>query len=96
MSEGFRVLAAPDPDPADQAAPPRPDMAKPAGIPEDFGDHMRLLCDLLALSFQMDLTRIGTFMVTWQDRPFWWVGPSGKDRVLFWVPWTGYAMPSQR
>ena len=36
--------------------------------------------------------RIGTFMVTWQDRPFWWVGPSGKDKVLFWVPWTGYAM----
>ena len=36
--------------------------------------------------------RIGTFMVTWQDKPFWWVGPSGKDKVLFWVPWTGYAM----
>ncbi len=36
--------------------------------------------------------RIGTFMTTWQDRPFWWVGPSGKDKVLFWVPWTGYAM----
>ena len=36
--------------------------------------------------------RIGTFMVTWQDKPFWWVSPSGKERVLFWVPWTGYAM----
>ena len=36
--------------------------------------------------------RIGTFMVAWQDRPFWWVSPSGKERVLFWVPWTGYAM----
>ncbi len=36
--------------------------------------------------------RIGTFMVTWQDRPFWWVGPSGKEKVLFWVPWTGYAL----
>lgn len=36
--------------------------------------------------------RIGTFMVEWQDKPFWWVGPSGKDRVLMWVPWTGYAM----
>ena len=44
-------------------APSRPDMTKPAGIPEDFGEHMRLLCDLLALSFQMDITRIGTFMV---------------------------------
>jgi hypothetical protein len=36
--------------------------------------------------------RIGTFMVEWQDKPFWWVSPSGKERVLFWVPWTGYAM----
>src|ERR1700722_2598022 len=36
--------------------------------------------------------RIGTFMVTWQDKPFWWVSPSGKEKVLFWVPWTGYAM----
>lgn len=36
--------------------------------------------------------RIGTFMVEWQDKPFWWVSPSGKEKVLFWVPWTGYAM----
>jgi hypothetical protein len=36
--------------------------------------------------------RIGNFMVEWQDKPFWWVSPSGKERVLFWVPWTGYAM----
>ena len=36
--------------------------------------------------------RIGTFMITWQDKPFWWVSPSGKEKVLFWVPWTGYAL----
>ena len=36
--------------------------------------------------------RIGTFMVAWQDKPFWWVSPSGKEKVLVWVPWTGYAM----
>ena len=36
--------------------------------------------------------RIGNFMVEWQDKPFWWVSPSGKERVLFWVPWTRYAM----
>ncbi len=36
--------------------------------------------------------RIGTFMVEWQDKPFWWVSPSGKEKVLVWVPWTGYAM----
>ncbi len=36
--------------------------------------------------------RIGTFMEEWQDKPFWWISPSGKERILFWVPWTGYAM----
>src|SRR5258705_1818535 len=36
--------------------------------------------------------RIGTFMVEWQDKPFWWVSPSGNERVLVWIPWTGYAM----
>lgn len=36
--------------------------------------------------------RIGTFMVTWQDKPFWWLSPSGKEKILFWVPWTGYAL----
>jgi alpha-mannosidase len=36
--------------------------------------------------------RIGNFMVTWQDKPFWWISPSGKEKVLFWVPWTGYAL----
>ena len=36
--------------------------------------------------------RIGTFMVAWQDKPFYWVSPSGKEKILFWVPWTGYAM----
>ncbi len=36
--------------------------------------------------------RIGTLMVEWQDKPFWWVSPSGKEKVLVWIPWTGYAL----
>jgi alpha-mannosidase len=36
--------------------------------------------------------RIGTFMETWQDRPFWWISPSGREKILMWVPWTGYAL----
>jgi hypothetical protein len=36
--------------------------------------------------------RIGTFMEVWQDRPFWWVSPSGREKILMWVPWTGYAL----
>jgi hypothetical protein len=41
--------------PAD--APPRP-----TGIPEDLGEHIRLMYDLIALAFQCDVTRICTFM----------------------------------
>src|SRR5205823_6031970 len=36
--------------------------------------------------------RIGHFMVEWQDKPFWWLSLSGKEKVLVWVPWTGCAM----
>jgi alpha-mannosidase len=36
--------------------------------------------------------RIGTTMTTWQDRPFYWVSPSGRERVLCWVPFRGYAL----
>ncbi|HEX4322224.1 MAG TPA: glycoside hydrolase family 38 C-terminal domain-containing protein [Acidobacteriaceae bacterium] len=36
--------------------------------------------------------RIGSFMEVWQDRPFWWVSPSGREKILMWVPWTGYAL----
>jgi alpha-mannosidase len=36
--------------------------------------------------------RIGSIMATWQDKPFWWVSPSGHDKVLVWIPWTGYAL----
>jgi hypothetical protein len=39
----------------------RPDMARPAdGIPQDIGEHMRLMCDILVLAFQTDTTRVCT------------------------------------
>jgi hypothetical protein len=36
--------------------------------------------------------RIGTTQVASADQPFWWVGPSGRDRVLTWNTWMGYAL----
>jgi hypothetical protein len=46
-----------------EAAPRRlPDLARPSGIPSDLREHIRLMLDLLALAFQADVTRIGTFM----------------------------------
>jgi alpha-mannosidase len=35
--------------------------------------------------------RIGRIMVEWQDKPFWAVSPSGREKVLVWIPWSGYA-----
>lgn len=36
--------------------------------------------------------RIGRLMLQWQDQPFWWTSRSGKEKVLVWIPWTGYAL----
>jgi len=41
------------------AAMPRPDN----GLPEDVRDHMRLMCDILALAFQTDKTRVATLLL---------------------------------
>jgi len=39
-------------------------MARPDnGLPEDVRDHMRLMCDILALAFQTDKTRIATLLL---------------------------------
>jgi hypothetical protein len=36
--------------------------------------------------------RIGDILVQWENKPFWWVGPDGRSRVLVWIPYKGYAM----
>ncbi|MCA9041510.1 MAG: DUF1552 domain-containing protein, partial [Planctomycetaceae bacterium] len=39
----------------------KPNIARPSdGIPQDIGEHMRLMCDILVLAFQTDTTRICT------------------------------------
>jgi Protein of unknown function (DUF1552) len=35
----------------------------PAGAPDNFDDHVRLMCDLQVLAYQADLTRVITFML---------------------------------
>lgn len=37
-------------------------IGKPKGIPSDFGEHIRLMGDMMILAFQADLTRVATFM----------------------------------
>ena len=34
--------------------------------------------------------RIGNTIAAWGDKPFWWIGPNGKDKVLAWMTGTGY------
>jgi hypothetical protein len=40
-----------------------PTIEKPAGVPVEFADHVKLMFDLMTLAFQADLTRISTFMM---------------------------------
>ncbi|OHB68141.1 MAG: hypothetical protein A2V70_12000, partial [Planctomycetes bacterium RBG_13_63_9] len=35
--------------------------------------------------------RIGHTLAAWGDRPFYWVSPSGKEKVLCWMAGKGYA-----
>jgi len=41
-----------------------PVLDQPQGIPDTFDKHSALMYDLLALAYQADLTRVGTFMVS--------------------------------
>ena len=46
----------------EQSSKELPDVHQPAGIPDGFVDHVRLLYDLQLLAYQSDLTRVITFM----------------------------------
>ncbi|NDC62795.1 MAG: DUF1552 domain-containing protein [Planctomycetia bacterium] len=51
-----------------------------AGIPADYGEHIRLLCDLVALAFQCDATRVVTFVLANEgsNKPYPFIGvPEG-------------------
>jgi hypothetical protein len=49
---------------AEAQAETRPDVPpEPVGVPESYDEHVALMFDLLALSFQADLTRVFTFMM---------------------------------
>jgi Protein of unknown function (DUF1552) len=46
----------------EQSAKEMPEVLQPAGIPDNFEQHVRLLYDLQLLAYQSDLTRVITFM----------------------------------
>ncbi len=47
------------------AETPDPQQSTPAGIPGNFGDHMEIMYDLLALAFQTDSTRVATLLLSY-------------------------------
>ena len=55
-----------------------PAMAPPAGIPGDYAEHIRLMCDLLVLAFQADVTRVATFVLANEgsNKPYPFIGVS--------------------
>jgi hypothetical protein len=53
----------------EQSAKEVPDVARPAGVPESFDDHARLLYDLQLLAYQSDITRVSTFMYGREQSP---------------------------
>jgi hypothetical protein len=36
--------------------------------------------------------RIGDILVQWENKPFYWLSPSGNEKVLVWIPYRGYAL----
>ncbi|MGH9360776.1 MAG: DUF1552 domain-containing protein, partial [Thermoanaerobaculia bacterium] len=60
-----------------------PRYERPDGIPREYSEHIRLLCDLIVLAFQADLTRVATFMIANEGSnrsyPFLGVGEGHHD-----------------
>ena len=40
-----------------------PMLERPSGVPDDFEEHSKLMCDLMVIAFQTDMTRVVSFMM---------------------------------
>ena len=58
------------------AATPLPSVEQPAGVPEEFDDHVKLLLDLLLLAYQGDVTRVSCTQIARElsGRAYPWIG----------------------
>ena len=68
----------------EQGANEVPDVDRPAGIPDQFDAHVKLLYDLQLLAYQSDLTRVITFMYGREQtgRPYPQLGVTGPHHQL--------------
>jgi hypothetical protein len=48
----------------------------PKGVPDSYEEHIRLMCDLMVLAFQMDATRVCTFVMANEgsNKAYPWIG----------------------
>ena len=56
----------------------------PAGVPSDYGEHLRLLYDVIRVAFETDTTRVVTFMCgnEGSNRSYPWLGvPDGHHEI---------------
>lgn len=55
-----------------------PEYKTPAGVPGDYQEHLRIMCDLLVLAFQADVTRVSTFVLANEgsNKPYPFIGVS--------------------
>ena len=58
--------------------PKTPNYKHPAGVPAKFEEHLKILCDLLVLAFQADVTRVSTFVFCNEgsNKPYPFIGVS--------------------
>jgi hypothetical protein len=58
------------------ATSPMPSVTQPAGVPEEFDEHVKLLVDLLHLAYQGDITRVSCMQIARESsgRAYPWIG----------------------
>jgi Protein of unknown function (DUF1552) len=61
-----------------------PDFKAPAAIPAVYEEHLRILCDLLVVAFQADVTRVATFVFANEgsNKPYPFIGVSDGHHDL--------------
>ncbi|HYL34500.1 MAG TPA: DUF1552 domain-containing protein [Bryobacteraceae bacterium] len=66
------------------AASPLPALAQPAGIPEEFDDHVKLMLDLLHLALQGEITRVACFQIARElsARSYPWIGVPESHHLI--------------
>jgi len=66
------------------ATSPLPTVDQPAGVPDEFDEHVKLLVDMLHLAFQGDITRVSCMQIARESstRAYPWIGvPEGHHPV---------------